>query len=77
MVLGEERVVHAIQEIKKYKETVHVKLLAQDIEQLTSKLVSVITSFDLKRIEAGLETFFEKTENLLQQLLQSETITNV
>jgi cyclopropane fatty-acyl-phospholipid synthase-like methyltransferase len=77
MVLGEDRVVHAIQEIKKYKTTVNVKLLAQDIEQLTSKIVSTITSFDMKWIEAGLETFFEKTENLLQQLLESETITNV
>ena len=77
MVLGEERIVKAKATIKEYKSTVHVKMLAKEIEQLANQIVASLNSFDEKWVQAGLETFLEHTENLLEQLLQSDAITNV
>jgi len=77
MVLWEERVVQAKEKVRKYKKSIDTKELAKEIEQLTTDIVNTLHTFELKRIEAWLETFFEHTENLLSQLLQSDWLTHV
>lgn len=76
MILAKERVLIAKEQVEKYKHTIRVDLLAKEIQQLMQKIVTILQSFDPKWLTVGLETFLEQTENLLQQLLESPTITN-
>lgn len=76
-VLGEDRVAHAKKKLQEYKASISTKEIANDIEKVVDDLIKHFHSFDTERVKAWLESFLEQTQHLINQLLQSTTITNV
>ncbi len=77
MVFAEDRLIRAQEKLNDYKRGVSFKKLTVQLTEIITLLVTSSQNFDPKWIQAWLEAYFERTENLLNQLVHTHTVTDV
>jgi len=77
MVFAEDRLNRAQEKLLDYTKWISFKKLSKKINILIAELVQSSQNFDPKWIQAWLESYFERTENLLNQLVHTQTVTDV